>query len=275
METFAPAITATTVIDRPKSDTRRAWRQWSLARVFLLASLFVLVGNGLAMGAWVGNQIEQSALRNDATITSLYVDSVVTPSLQVLATQNTLSDTDRDALDRLLKTVLMRERIVTLKVWSREGQVLYSSNPLLVGRSFPIDDDLSQALNGEVSGQMSTLQNPENEFERQHWSRLVSVYVPVRKGWTGQVLAAMEFYQLPDRLDADIQRGTMALVGDRECVDARHVSAADRDRREGKCDDSAATAGIGSARGCATATAGGKFPPQRARAASRRTGRPR
>jgi len=205
METFAPATTTATVIDRRKSDTFRVWRQWSLARIFLLASLCVLLANGLAMGAWVGNQVEQSALRNDATITSLYVDSVVSPSLQPLATQDTLSATDILALDRLLKTVLLRENIVTLKVWSHTGQVLYSSNSLLIGRSFPVDNELSQALKGEVSAQITTLQAQENEFERQHWSRLVSVYVPVRKGWSGQVLAAMEFYQLPDRLDADIR----------------------------------------------------------------------
>ena len=204
MRTLAPSTTA---IPLQKQRTLRVYRrpQWSLARVFLLASLFVLLANGLAMGGWVGAQIEQSALQNDAALSSLYVDSIVRPYLQPLAVQDYLEAGDRTALDRLLNTALLRERIVALKIWSRDGEVLYSPNPSLIGRRFGIDESLAQALHGEVAAEITDLSDPENEYERQQWSRLVSVYVPVREDRGGTVIAVTEFYQLPDQLEGGIR----------------------------------------------------------------------
>lgn len=180
------------------------WRRWTLARTFLVASLAVLVANGLIMGFWLAGQIEQSALDNDAASSSLYVDSVVSPYLQTLATQARLGETDTASLDRVLNSSPLRDHIVALKIWSRDSEILYSPNPQLIGRRFLVDADLARALTGQVVAEVSDLSNPENEFERQRWSRLVSVYVPVRQDRGGQVIGVTEFYELPDRLDAEI-----------------------------------------------------------------------
>jgi len=189
------------------------WRHWTLARAFLLASLVVLLANGLVMGFWVARQIEQSALDNDAASSSLYVDSVVSPYLQSLATQAQLGEADVAALDRVLNSGPLRDRIVALKIWSQDSHILYSPNRLLIGRQFVADVDLARALSGQVVADVSDLQDPENEYERQHWSHLVSVYVPVRQDRGGQVIGVTEFYEVPDRLDAEIRAAQLRSWG--------------------------------------------------------------
>ena len=78
-------------------------RPWSLAREYLLASLVVVLGGVLITGAWIGHQIESSVLDRTAGITALYVDSVVSPNVQALATDDRwISATDLAALDRLV-----------------------------------------------------------------------------------------------------------------------------------------------------------------------------
>jgi signal transduction histidine kinase len=94
--------------------------------------------------------------------------------------------------------------------------VLYSEDQSLVGEQFPIDPGLERARRGEVSADISTLDEPENVDERGRFGRLVEVYAPVRQDNDGRVIAVNEFYLLPDALEADIhdvQLRSWAVVG--------------------------------------------------------------
>jgi hypothetical protein len=132
------------------------------------------------------------------------VDSVVSPSLQVLATRSELTDDEIAHMDWLLDATLRGQRVVEVKVWSTDGFIRYSHNRALIGRQYPIDDDLSAALRGNVNASLSDLRDEENEYERQLYSRLLSVYAPIRASGDGRIIGVSEFYQPPDELDADI-----------------------------------------------------------------------
>jgi signal transduction histidine kinase len=192
-------------------------RPWSLAREYLLASLVVVLGGVLITGAWIGHQIESSVLDRTAGFTALYVDSVVSPNLQALATDDRwISATDMAALDRLVTNTRLGQGVALFKIWSLDGRVLYSPDQTLIGRQFPIDPGLAQAARGEVKADMSTLDEPENTNERQHYNRLVEVYAPVRESNGGRVIAVNEFYLLPDALESavlDAQLRSWAVVG--------------------------------------------------------------
>jgi signal transduction histidine kinase len=176
-------------------------RRLSLANQYLIASFLVLIVTTVGMGMWVGAQIANGVLDRTAGITALYVDSIIAPSLQSLATSSRLSPNDVASLDRLLTTTDLGQRIVTFKVWTLDGTVLYSDDQRLVGRKFSLDGGLAQAVQGDVSAELSDLNDPENALERERFTRLLQVYVPVRERSTGRVLCVAEFYQLPDDLD--------------------------------------------------------------------------
>lgn len=191
--------------------------RWSLARQYLVASLVVVLAGVLVTGAWIGHQIQTSVLDRTAGITALYVDSVVSPNLQALAEDDRwLTASDTAALNRLVSDTGLGQGVVLFKIWSLDGRVLYSPDRALVGQRFPIDTGLAVASQGEVSADMSDLDEPENADERRQFTRLVEVYAPVRQVNDGHVIAVNEFYLLPDALDAEIRAAQLrswAVVG--------------------------------------------------------------
>jgi signal transduction histidine kinase len=208
----------------------RAWRvvgarfggteaavEWSLARQYFVASLAVVLIGVLSTGAWIGHQIESSVLDRTAGITALYVNSVLSPNLQALALDDRwLTANDTAALDRLVSQTGLGQGVVLFKIWSLDGRILYCADRSLIGQQFPIDAGLATAARGDVSAEMSNLDEPENVHERAQYSRLVQVYAPVRDENDGHVIAVNEFYLLPDALDAEIrdaQLRSWAVVG--------------------------------------------------------------
>jgi signal transduction histidine kinase len=179
-----------------------------LAVQFLLASLAVLLLSMAVIGAWVGGQIEEGVLDHFSATAAFYVDSVITPSLQGLATSTTLNEAEIAHLDWVLDETLRGRRVVSVKVWSTDGTVLFSPDRALIGRNYGVDEDLGLALQGVVNANVTDLQDPENEFEREHgYVRLLQVYAPVRSSSDGHIIGVTEFYQPPDELDVDIAAG--------------------------------------------------------------------
>lgn len=177
----------------------------SLARQFLLAGLPILLAGMLVIGTWVGKQIEAGVIHRIGVVTGLYVDSFVAPHLQQLPQASQLDAASRAALDALLSSTPLGQRIVAFKIWGRDGRIVYSTNPALIGRQFPVSPRLAAAFAGEVQTGIADLAEAENEFERQRWSRLIETYAPVLADKTGATIAVSEFYQTTDELTREVR----------------------------------------------------------------------
>ncbi len=164
----------------------------------------MLVIATLAIGFWVGRQIEDGVLNRTAAVTAVYIHSFVAPEVQSLTSQPQLSPADQAALSRVLAETELGQRIVGFRIWSREGEVIYSPIAQLVGQRFPLIGDRARSFQGAVTVDISDLSDPENVFERQRYTRLVEMYVPILQNGSGEVLAVAEFYQLPDEIDAEV-----------------------------------------------------------------------
>src|SRR5215213_7508166 len=147
--------------ERERERMGSQWRQWlrnlSLAQRFMLGSLLILITGMALIGAWVEQQIEEGVVHRTAATTALYVDSFIAPNLQDLAAGDTLTPEHSQALDRLLRDTPFGQRIAAFKVWSRAGRIIYSTDPALVGQSYPVKDELAQSLTGEVTADISDL----------------------------------------------------------------------------------------------------------------------
>ncbi|MBI5649792.1 MAG: sensor histidine kinase [Chloroflexi bacterium] len=184
-------------------------RNVTLARQFMLASFVVLLAGMLIIGWWISGQIERGVINQTAGVTALYVDSFITPHLQDLARGNLLDAEHRSALDKLMTTTPLGKRIVAFKVWSRDGEILYSTSASLIGRRFPIGFGLQHALDGQVASHISNLKQPENEEESKRWLQLLETYAPVRLAGTEHIFFVSEFYQTVDDLSREIQIAQM------------------------------------------------------------------
>ena len=172
---------------------------------FVLFSLAVLVAGMLTIGFWVQSAVEQGVINRTAGITALYVDSFISPLVQDFPSRGRLTASEEAALDRLITRTPMASQVVAFKIWSPEGQILYSPNLQLIGRKFEVGEALRRALAGEVVSMVSDLTDAENEYERSQWERLIETYAPLRSEGTGAVFGVSEFYQLPDALEAEIR----------------------------------------------------------------------
>jgi signal transduction histidine kinase len=195
---------ATPVAHSEADSSRR--RSLSLAQRFLLVNLVIVLLASVAISAWVGVQIRRGVLDRTAAVTALYIESFIEPRVQTLSTQPRLDSQDIAALQSLLGGTELGKDVVSFRVWSSTGEILYSPVPALVGRKFPVEDRLQRAFAGQVTADLSDLSGEENEFERSHWKQLVEMYVPVRARGSGKIIAVAEFYELPTGLEREIHQ---------------------------------------------------------------------
>jgi signal transduction histidine kinase len=177
----------------------------SFNRQFVVASSAILVMGMVTIGVWVSSAVEQAVINRTAGVTALYLDSFVSPLVQDLPKTGDLSPAQRSELDRLITGTPLGKQVVSFKIWSPDGEIMYSPNPELIGQTFAMEAHLQEAFRGEVVSEISDLAEQENEYERSNWETLIETYAPVRSEGSGAVFAVSEFYQLPDALEGEIR----------------------------------------------------------------------
>lgn len=182
-----------------------AFTKLTLARQYMLVSLLVMVGGMVVIGYWISQQIETAVTNRTAAVTALYVNSYISPYLQELATGATLSAENLAELESLLAETSLGQQIVSFKVWSPDGVIVYSPNPDLIGQKFVIQGGLAEAFQGDVVSEVSRLDKNEQAYERQNWDTLIETYAPARAAGSGQIIAVSEFYQTTEDLMAEIR----------------------------------------------------------------------
>ena len=72
-----------------------------------------------------------------------------------------------ERLDRLVQERVLSDRVVRVKLWTRDGRIVYSDEPRLIGAVYARGEDEIEALRtGETHAELSDLSKPENRFER-------------------------------------------------------------------------------------------------------------
>jgi two-component system, NarL family, sensor kinase len=145
---------------------------------FALSGLAVLVLVALA-GAWAIRELStREAVRDARRLTTLTGRGVVEPALTAGVVRG-----DPAAMARLDK--IMHKRVITpevarVKIWNAEGKILYSDEPRLIGKRYPLGADELQTLRSEKpTTEVTDLSQPENVYER-GMGDLTSVYLGLR-----------------------------------------------------------------------------------------------
>lgn len=178
---------------------------WGLVKRFTFSGFIVMVLGMAGIGWWVGEQIKIGVIQESAAATALYMDSFIAPHIQELSGASSISAEHIEDLDELFNESDLGARTVSVKVWNASGQIAYSNIPSLIGRSFPVTEDLDESWHGEVTGEVSNLDEEENVAERDaSYTKLLEIYSPVRLNDSNQIIAVAEFYQKLDTLEEEI-----------------------------------------------------------------------
>lgn len=185
------------------------WTPRSLALQFLLAGGCVAALAMIAVGIFVSHLIEDAVTRNSAATTALYVDSVIAPLLPDMRSSSGLDPTTARALDETLDQGALGKRLISFRLWRRDGRVLYSNEKSLIGKSFEPNLKLAKAFKGDIVSRFERAVDPESERERTVGKPLLEIYNPVLQPWSGQVVAVSEFYEVADGLQQSLEQARL------------------------------------------------------------------
>src|SRR5262249_22011537 len=123
--------------------------------------------------------MEGSVTRNAAATTALYVDSVIAPLLPDMRKNEVLSDPVTHALDETLEQGALGKRLMSFRLWRRDGTILYANDKGLTGRHFEPNDNLKAAFDGQMVAKFNQVDDVESEAERKSGQPLLEIYNPV------------------------------------------------------------------------------------------------
>lgn len=195
---------------------RARFERISLSQRFALTGSAVMLAAAVIVGVWVAGIIERNVVASTAGATALFMDSFIAPLTQELESADTLSIGPVRAIEEALsKESALGRRVVSVKVWKPGGLVAYAEDAELIGRRFPGSEELEEAFAGQVVSELDELEDEESAAERASGLSLLEIYSPIRKAWTGEVIAVVEFYEDATELHEALTRArlqTAAIV---------------------------------------------------------------
>ncbi len=187
-------------------------RQLPLLTRFTLVSLTVTILIAVGFTLLLNRQIVQETLESAAETAADAVTFIISP---VVSAKDFSGPTPENikVWEERVQRILGTANIVRVKVWSKKGQVIYSDDTSLIGKSYPLSDqhELAEALEGEIETEVSDLQKSENVAER-HFGRLLEVYVPIKPADSNRIEGVYEVYTSFIPLQERISRQQRAIV---------------------------------------------------------------
>jgi putative nucleotidyltransferase with HDIG domain len=166
----------------------------SLLVRFTVASFFItlLIATGLA---WrLESTLEQDALSAVAENTAHQATNILNKNLTTSDLETALGGQRYEQIDTLIHNTLLSADIVRIKIWNRDGLLIYSDEQNILGKVFPIKEDLQKAFDGEITAAATNLQEQENLEERGQYEELFEIYVPLQPTDSEAILGAYEVY---------------------------------------------------------------------------------
>lgn len=101
-----------------------------------------------------------------------------------------------------------------IKIYDANGAIVWSDEPRAIGRRFPDNHELAEALEGEIEVEMGLLK-AEHVFEASQVpeQRLLEIYVPLLDARTGRTYGVFEVYKHPVGFFSALDRAHLLVWG--------------------------------------------------------------
>ena len=150
---------------------RRVVAQYALSGI---GALILLGAAGVYLLERVGRR---EAIRNARQVAEVAGRGVAEPELTAAVLHGDATAVGR--FDRIVRRGVLDGRVVRVKVWRPDGEIVYSDEHRLIGSRYPLGDDERRALaTGKAKAEISDLSKRENRFERR-FDKLLEVYLPI------------------------------------------------------------------------------------------------
>jgi signal transduction histidine kinase len=185
-------------------------RGTSIVWRFALTSLLVFALIGVGIATTRERDLRARSEAGAAVRAGLIAEGVIAPLLRPADLEAPAQGARYRELDRAIHGFAMDQAgIERIKIWAPNGTILFSNDPAQVGLSPEPEEDLLEALEGELTSEISDLDEPENASERRLADQLFETYVPVSVdgvGGVGGVDTVIEVYQDYSQIQQEIDR---------------------------------------------------------------------
>jgi two-component system NarL family sensor kinase len=193
---------------RPAATPARPLRTSSAITRFMLGSLaaiaVVVIGGFYALRSVTVREAERDT-RARVALQGALVESAALDDGVLKGDATSLA-----RLDDLVTARLLSPSVVRVKLWTRDGRILYSDEPAIIGRRYGLGEDEAELFRtGGTNAELSDLSAPENAYERRE-GRLLEAHTVIRTPNGTPVL--FETYQRFDALTASGHRLLRALA---------------------------------------------------------------
>ena len=178
----------------------------SLLTRFTLISFLVTVLIASALAWRLESVLERDALSGVAQNAADQAANVLNGSLSAKDLETALPEDRYDEIDALIHNTLLSANIVRVKIWNLDGLLVYSDDKNIMGKTFPIDEELQEALRGEIATNVSNLQATENIGEQGLYPKLFEIYVPLEPADSRAIQGAYEVYYDLSKLQPRLMR---------------------------------------------------------------------
>jgi signal transduction histidine kinase len=168
----------------------------------------------LILSHYLNAAIIAGRMSERAASAALYMQGFFGPHIDVVNGVPTVSQQRHDQLDDLLVKTELSVTLEQVRVYARDGTVIYSSDHKLIGRKMP-SKDLDRAFAEEIVSQLEESTDEADPDELVEYP-LLEIYAPIYVTGNPEPIAVAEFYEgaaeFESRL-AEAQRQTMSIVG--------------------------------------------------------------
>jgi signal transduction histidine kinase len=99
-----------------------------------------------------------------------------------------------DRFNQFVQQSIVSDRTARVKIWAKDGTVIYANDPAGVGEKFPAKPGLLAALRGENAIEIKIPNEPDNEREK-FLGTLMEVYTPIIFPGASEPQGSFEVYQ--------------------------------------------------------------------------------
>ncbi len=188
---------------------------YPLLRWFSLVSLAALGAASVVSALLISQFLEAQLLRHDAELSRDFVQSVVTTQGVVDDFRADPGEERRAAFAEFLAHVGAIPDVLRTNVYGMNRELLWSTDPALIGQRFAHNEELDRALAGELVIEHGTVADDaplaKAEHVRLRGSRFVENYLPIRDAAGAAQVGVVELYRVPRGLNAILRESTLLV----------------------------------------------------------------
>lgn len=185
-------------------------RTFNLTRQFALLSFIGILLTALLSGFLMSRFLTDKLLSREATLTAEFVDSVVDTDqiwhhFEALKTGVPTAD-----FEYFFRHLSELSDVVHANVYLPDDTVLWATDSSLIGGRFEHNEELDQALAGQLAFETGVTGVPDGKEEHQHMGdvetglHFVEIYIPIWNQAHTRVLGVVELYKEPRVLNQSI-----------------------------------------------------------------------